>query len=41
MLGDHRLKSNDSRSFGFIYEDEVIGEVKFRFFPFTEIGIPK
>ena len=39
VLGDHRLKSNDSRSFGFIYEDEVIGEVKFRFFPFTDIGI--
>ena len=41
VLGDHRLKSKDSRRFGFIYEDEVIGEVKFRFFPFADIGIPE
>lgn len=41
VLGDHRLKSIDSRSFGFISQDEVIGEVKLRIFPFTEIGIPK
>lgn len=41
VLGDHRLKSNDSRSFGFINEENVIGEVKLRFFPFTNIGIPK
>ncbi|KAA0941021.1 signal peptidase I [Sporosarcina sp. ANT_H38] len=41
VLGDHRLKSNDSRFFGFIYEDAVIGEVKLRYYPFTAIGIPK
>ncbi|WP_399629870.1 signal peptidase I [Sporosarcina sp. SG10008] len=41
VLGDHRLKSNDSRYFGFISEDAVIGEVKLRIYPFTEISIPK
>ena len=28
-------------NFGFIYEDAVVGEVKLRYYPFTEIGIPK
>lgn len=41
VLGDHRLKSNDSRDFGFIKEAEVIGEVKLRVYPLSEIGIPK
>lgn len=41
VLGDHRLNSNDSRYFGFIYKDAVVGEVKLRYYPFTEIGIPK
>lgn len=41
VLGDHRLKSNDSRSFGFIDKDTIIGVVKLRYFPFTDIGIPK
>lgn len=41
VLGDHRLKSSDSRNFGFIYDDDVIGEAKFRFYPFMDIGIPK
>jgi len=41
VLGDHRLKSNDSRRFGFIYEEAIVGEVKLRFFPLTEISIPK
>jgi signal peptidase I len=41
VLGDNRLVSYDSRRFGFISFDSVIGEVKFRFFPFDEIGVPK
>lgn len=40
VLGDNRLISYDSRRFGFILFDQVVGEVKFRFFPFDEIGKP-
>jgi len=41
VLGDNRLNSKDSREIGFISTDSVIGEVKFRFYPLQEIGIPK
>ncbi|WLR44330.1 signal peptidase I [Bacillus carboniphilus] len=40
VMGDNREVSLDSRIFGFISEDDVIGEVKFRYFPIGEIGIP-
>ena len=41
VMGDNRLNSTDSRIFGVISYDSVIGEVKFRFYPVQEIGIPK
>ncbi|MFD2445378.1 signal peptidase I [Bacillus sp. CGMCC 1.16607] len=41
VMGDNRLKSGDSRRFGFISKDSIIGEVKMRIFPLEEIGIPK
>lgn len=41
VMGDNRLRSKDSRSFGFVSKDSVIGEVKFQFYPLQEIGIPK
>ncbi|WP_304466157.1 signal peptidase I [Sporosarcina sp. BI001-red] len=41
VLGDNRLKSNDSRAYGFISTDSVIGEVKLRFYPVQKTGIPK
>lgn len=41
VMGDNRLISNDSRIFGFISYESVIGEVKFRFYPFQEIGMPE
>ncbi|MBB4826828.1 signal peptidase I [Sporosarcina luteola] len=41
VLGDNRLKSKDSRDFGFISADAVVGKVKFRFFPFEKMGMPK
>jgi len=41
VLGDNRLNSKDSRYFGFITEESVLGEVKFRVYPFKNIGLPK
>lgn len=41
VMGDNRPFSYDSRQFGFISEDAVIGEVKFRFYPFNETGFTK
>ena len=41
VMGDNRLRSKDSRTFGFISDEAVEGEVKFRFFPFNEIGMPE
>lgn len=38
VMGDNRLYSKDSREFGFITEDSVIGEASFRYFPFNKIG---
>ncbi|MBS4192764.1 signal peptidase I [Bacillus sp. FJAT-49705] len=41
VMGDNRLVSKDSRFFGLVPYDSVIGEVKFRYYPLEEIGIPK
>lgn len=41
VLGDNRRNSTDSRILGFIDEDMVIGKVKFRYYPLSEIGIPR
>lgn len=37
VLGDNRLVSKDSRIFGVIPMDSVVGKVKMRFWPFNEI----
>lgn len=39
VLGDNRLNSRDSRSFGFIDQETVLGKVSFRYWPIEEIGI--
>lgn len=41
VMGDNRLHSKDSRAFGFIPYETVIGEVKFRYYPLQDMGIPK
>ncbi|RNF40313.1 signal peptidase I [Planococcus salinus] len=38
VLGDNRLQSVDSRMFGFVPKEAVLGEVKFRFAPFEYLG---
>ena len=38
VMGDHRNESSDSRVFGTISEDSVIGRVILRFYPFDTFG---
>jgi len=40
VLGDNRLYSKDSRIFGFINKNSVIGKVVLRIYPLHEIGLP-
>lgn len=39
VLGDNRPYSGDSRQFGFVPIDSVIGEANFVYFPFNEFGL--
>ncbi|WP_077624097.1 signal peptidase I [Sediminibacillus massiliensis] len=41
VLGDNRLISKDSRYFGFISQESVIGDVKLRIWPIESIGFPE
>ncbi len=38
VLGDHRNNSQDSRIFGTVDVDSILGKVIFRFFPFDSFG---
>lgn len=40
VMGDNRLPgaSNDSRAFGPVYEDSIIGHAFLRFYPFSDVG---
>lgn len=39
VLGDNRLNSRDSRSFGFIDEEEILGKASLRYWPFDRFGV--
>ncbi len=41
VMGDHRNESTDSRNFGTISEDSVLGKVVLRFFPLDRFGAVK
>lgn len=41
VLGDNRIYSKDSRNFGFISEESLIGETFFQYLPLNKMGIPK
>jgi len=38
ILGDNRVISKDSRYFGPVNEDDIMGEAVFRLYPFNKIG---
>ncbi len=38
LLGDDRIVSQDSRAVGSFKADDIIGEVKFRFWPLPDLG---
>ena len=41
VMGDNRPISKDSRIIGFIPEDQIIGEVVFQMYPFSDLGSPR
>ena len=38
VLGDNRENSTDSRVFGFVKKDDILGTTAFSIFPFTKFG---
>ncbi|MBO0421745.1 signal peptidase I [Enterococcus plantarum] len=39
VLGDNRRKTDDSRYFGFVDKEAIVGVVYFRYYPLNKIGV--
>lgn len=39
VLGDNRRKADDSRYFGFVESESIVGVVYFRYYPLNKIGV--
>ena len=39
VLGDNRRASNDSRAFGMVPYEDIIGKAWFRYWPFDKLGL--
>lgn len=40
LMGDNRAQSLDSRAFGFVKKEDILGKVIFRFWPLNRMGKP-
>lgn len=39
VLGDNRTNSRDSREIGFVHEEDIVGTVNLRYYPFNQIDV--
>ena len=41
VMGDNRAHSNDSRNWGPVPEENVVGRVWLIYWPFSQLGVPR